>query len=863
MHQPPDLLDLFFADVQQTPMLASKREYVPLTRRIERGRVLLTVQNKGGAQTLAWLAKLIVTRHKRLAGLVAIDKVAEFAQRASTEVERFLDEPDWDAPPSVQWLVKSADVTDSTVSEEAWQYFYLLSLIPPSLRGEKWSESNAGEFEEHFLAILHDYEYSTQTLVQGTLRYAIRIATYYLDSGIPYLDLVQEGFLGLFRAIQKYTERYGANFHQYASQWIRQRISRYVQDTARLIRIPVHQYEQKQKILSDVERFTVTQGREPSDYEIFLLMGWLSEQDLALIQAHQARQRFEKAQERLQECQRLQSLLDEPSAEISSRDFHKVQALKVFRDKLQQKHGGLPDELTVFAGLGWLSWRDFQLLRKPAPDKPAEKAVREARKRLAKAKRQLAYFRMAAATHFSLERLHLELRGDHRPVDIEEYLVSEDDTEMMGTESSLANSIQAALSEILDERSHRVLSLRYGLTDGEERTLEEVGQILGVTRERIRQIESKAIRRLGKSGLNTYVDALDDRSSRVERIAERQRTTLLRELRGLQINSLEFVTVTPEEVQRIENLIEQHVARARRAFGSGTYRRGSKRKLCRAILEEHGQPMHYTAIHEKLVEMLPGDSNFSKERTYAVLFASDAFRLLGDGVFGLTEWEHLSVSQSGERILHHCPQPLLPRDAHPRAFFESIVVGRDLLQNGPLTHSEFFSKMADWAEQPHVNGQQKQAAFNAWYAAGLIPFIDVADSSRSTLEATLPPDARLAEVREHCLNSLCRRVERMPELLLAIQRIPRPTVADLQKVLFGGEHAGWDVPDRLRILASFEAVQSVGNEWRLTPIGEAALAANPPQELPDFVAIDEAANEYESDETDELLWEEELGLLDI
>lgn len=191
------------------------------------------------------------------------------------------------------------------------------------------------------------------------------------------------------------------------------------------------------------------------------------------------------------------------------------------------------------------------------------------------------------------------------------------------------------------------------------------------------------------------------------------------------------------------------------------------------------------------------------------------------------------------------------------------MVGRDLLGQMPMISNEFFAKMADWAGQINVNGMQKQDAFNAWYAAGLIPYVDVLNPPTGPLKLTVGAHATLAEVREHCLNSLCRRIERMPELLLAIQHIARPTVADLQKVLFGSEHAGFDVPDRLQILAAFEAIQSVGNEWRLTPIGEAALAANPPQELPDFVAIDEAANEYESDETDELLWEEELGLLDI
>lgn len=862
MYQPPDLLDLFFADVEQTPIVASKREYVPLTRRIERGRMLLAIQSKSGGQTLARLATLIVSRHKRLVQLVSRDKVAEFVQRASTEIERFLDEPDWNTPPSVCWLVEEADIKDDAVSEEAWQYFYLISLIPPHMRDLKWSEKNADAFEKHFLAVRNDYEQSRHTLVQGTLRYPLRIATYYLDRGVPYLDLVQEGYLGLLRAIEKYTERYGANFHQYASQWIRQRILRYVADSARLIRVPVHRQEASAPIRDQIAVFEAQYGREPSDVELSSLMGWLSQEDIELIEQHFAGRRYKTALERLSDCQRIASLMRKPSDDIPAEDLHKVKSLKHYWSKYVEKHGEAPDMLATYGALGWLSWRDLEILRHPAPHRLDADDVHSALKRLRFARRELRYYRATHATHLSIERTRVSSAGSDRPVELGQYLIAEDDTETTGTEHALSTSIRANLSEILDDRSYRVLSLRYGLEDGEDRTLEEVGQIFGLTRERIRQIESKTVRRLKKSSLSVYADMIGSEPSLVERIGDRQRDALLRELRDLQVDSLELVAVTPEEVQRIEELIEERVVQARRR-GRVAYGRGSKRQLCRAILEEHGQPMHYTAIHEKLTEMLPGDNDSQKELTYAALFASDAFQLLGGGVFGLAEWEHLSITKSGERTLHHCPQPLLPADADPRAFFESIVVGRDLLQNGPLTHSEFFSKMADWAEQPHVNGQQKQAAFNAWYAAGLIPFIDVADSSRSTLEATLPPDARLAEVREHCLNSLCRRVERMPELLLAIQRIPRPTVADLQKVLFGGEHAGWDVPDRLRILASFEAVQSAGNEWRLTPVGEAILAANPPQELPDFSAIDEAADEYDNGDLDELLWEEELGLLDI
>lgn len=102
----------------------------------------------------------------------------------------------------------------------------------------------------------------------------------------------------------------------------------------------------------------------------------------------------------------------------------------------------------------------------------------------------------------------------------------------------------------------------------------------------------------------------------------------------------------------------------------------------------------------------------------------------------------------------------------------------------------------------------------------------------------------------------------MPELLLSLKHIARPTLPEIQKVLFGSERAGFDVPLRLGLLASFEAVRRIGDEWRLTQVGEAVLRANPPEELPDFSIFEDVIAEDESAE-EELGWEEDLGLLEI
>jgi len=102
----------------------------------------------------------------------------------------------------------------------------------------------------------------------------------------------------------------------------------------------------------------------------------------------------------------------------------------------------------------------------------------------------------------------------------------------------------------------------------------------------------------------------------------------------------------------------------------------------------------------------------------------------------------------------------------------------------------------------------------------------------------------------------------MPELLLALIRIPRPTKPLLQKVLFGSEVAGWDVPTRLLMLASFGAVQQVGDEWRITPLGRAILDACPAQDLPDFGEIEVLDREREQEAELEADYAD-LGLLEF
>lgn len=860
----PDIVTIFFQDVGECSVVGGKNEYLPLTRRIERGRLMVDVMGQDDYETLRNIQEQLFTSFEQLKSIIlgnAFDDET-FFYTISEDVEAFLDNPDWDIPPALNASNDQISLSeDGQLREICWRSFYLFSLLPATARKNYLTETITNEIRSHFQVVLDEYEQSKQNLIEGTLRYSIRLARHYLHSGVPYLDLVQEGVLGVIHAIDGFQESAGAHFQSYAANWIQQRIRRYIADHSRLIRIPVHRHDTASLIEQKQQELLDEFGSKPSDYQLFVALEWLSEADVMVLEQHREHIRRKSILKRVKEYRHLLEYRDRSLSEIPERVRMMVLDLDMAHQNLTARFGEPPDDFVLFQEVGWLSKEDIRCLQKDDGHSAKPEKLKQAQSKLRKAQMEMRYFRMANAIHFSLE-MPIPVRDSSFCTSIESFLTAECNVENEVDKLLLKDAVQELLNQ-LSEREREVLSLRFGLSDDQERTLEEVGQIFGVTRERVRQIEAKAIGKMKRPGKNDIVaDFVEDIPFASASADEALRRMLLQALhRQEMIDDTERDQRIFNQKALIETMIDRHVmqgqkrTRTRSPFGS-------RAQMFKQILEAAGEPLHYTVIHERTLQNLPPEYHYPKERTYATLFYSDTFHLLGNGMFGLASWDTVTSNLAGEVVLNHCPQPLLPADADKRAFFESVMVGRELLKRDPgLTATQFYAEMQVWAGQ--ANHQAMQPAFDAWYAVGLLGGLDVSYGSKNTLQLTIDPNAKLNDVRLHCLNALCHRILKMPELLLTLTRIARPVVSDIQKVLFGSERAGFDVPIRLNMLLAFEAVQHVNGEWRLTPVGETILAANPPQELPDFSVIDEAVTDESDALLNELDWEDELGLLDV
>jgi RNA polymerase primary sigma factor len=249
----------------------------------------------------------------------------------------------------------------------------------------RWLSQNGHEDQEQsrLEGEMRDGEIARKKLIQANSRLVVSIAKRYVGHGVPFLDLIQEGNLGLIRAVEKFDYRRGFKFSTYATWWIRQAITRALADQSCTIRVPVHMNEQINRLTVISRRLEQELGRQPSVQELAVEL------------------------------------------ELTPRKVERIMEISQRPLSLEMPVGEETDS-------------------------------------------QLGDF--------------IEDEGTPPPTDVANHEL-------------LREEIRSTLVA-LTPREARVLQLRYGLLDGHSHTLEEVGEKFGVTRERIRQIENKALRRL-------------------------------------------------------------------------------------------------------------------------------------------------------------------------------------------------------------------------------------------------------------------------------------------------------------------------------------------------------------------------------
>ena len=441
MEQGDDPVHMYLKEIGQVQLLDSNRE-TWLAAQILAALHMRLLRETAKAKEQANVTTLFMTLYDELE--VEWTRLVEDIRkhrRAAPDLSAFLQEAqalrhNWNvnAPSSLRrWLDQNQWGRDrhwGKIAQQTFDIFYLLYLIPESTQNKlalalarkkkplpqkrtfrNWLPSPAA-LDAELAAVERRSEEASKAIIRANLRLVVSVAKRYLGRGISFLDLIQEGNLGLLRAVEKFDPTKGYKFSTYATWWIRQAVTRAIADQARTIRIPVHMVETINRLMRAQRQLVQELGREPTSEELALELDLLVPEEVAAIRETLAKE-----------------------------------------EKLD-----------------------------PALERQLRRAAVKVRRIMRVAQEPMSLETPVGAEESSLLGDFIEDETVPAPSDAASHQL-------------LKEQVRSALSALTD-REREVLEMRFGLKDGQDHTLEEVGQHFRVTRERIRQIEAKALRKL-------------------------------------------------------------------------------------------------------------------------------------------------------------------------------------------------------------------------------------------------------------------------------------------------------------------------------------------------------------------------------